>query len=345
MNIIFFQTWGIGDMIMSLPAIAALRSISGHHKITVVSGNSVAQEIVRLCGVADEVLLFKHYKNCFWSLLFFWKLRRFRFEQAVVAYGLSPKYSFLLKWISGIQNIRNSKDINLQCEESGPRLHRALANLAIVGESATSQLPKIKILLEAPVRETEKVLDSIKDAKPLIGIHPGGGKLQQCKSIPKTMAIQIIGWCKEIYPRSKFIIVLGPDEQAFIEDYKNLGADVLVASGLSIAQTAAVIAKMKVFICGDTGLGHLAGLAGVPVLTLAGPTDADVTHPWGGKNIVLRAKAAPSCAPCYYSKDLYTHCPLEHNCMHAFNRGEITGALSELLPSKDPNINTSAEEV
>ncbi len=331
MNIIFFQTWGIGDMIMSLPAIAALRYLPSQHTITVVSGSPAAAKIVQSCALADRVLVFRNSKIFFSSVLFFWNLRRFKFERAIVAYGLSAKYSLLLRWISGIPDVRNAGKVGLRFRGRGPRPHRALANLAIAGESLISQLPKIAILLEMPSHEVEKILDSVKDAKPLIGIHPGGGRLQKCKVIPKTILTKIVNWCEETYPGVKIVIILGPDEEAVAEDFENYGTRVVVVSGLSIMQTAAVISKTNAVLCGDTGIGHLAGLVGVPVLTLAGPTDADTTHPWGGRNIVLRAGASPQCAPCYYSPYDYKNCQHGYSCMHAFEKNEIISALNKLL--------------
>jgi heptosyltransferase-3 len=47
-----------------------------------------------------------------------------------------------------------------------------------------------------------------------------------------------------------------------------------------LLQAAAVLARMRLFIGNDSGLGHLAAASGIPTLTLFGPGEPRRYHPW-----------------------------------------------------------------
>ena len=64
---------------------------------------------------------------------------------------------------------------------------------------------------------------------------------------------------------------IGPDETALAVKFRGLSRVVLV-EGRDLALHQALLARCRVLVAGDTGLGHLAALVGVPVVTAAGPT-------------------------------------------------------------------------
>jgi heptosyltransferase II len=69
-----------------------------------------------------------------------------------------------------------------------------------------------------------------------------------------------------------------------------------------------LLARLRCLVSGDTGVAHLAAALDVPTVTLFGPTDARLTAPRGpGARIVERG--AP-CAPCFLPR-----CPIDHVCL------------------------------
>jgi N-acetylglucosaminyldiphosphoundecaprenol N-acetyl-beta-D-mannosaminyltransferase len=68
----------------------------------------------------------------------------------------------------------------------------------------------------------------------------------------------------------------------------------------TLPQLASVLSQCDLFIGADSGVMHLAAAAGVPVVAVFGPSNADAWRPWqpGGKVAVVRS--APECSPCSY---------------------------------------------
>lgn len=63
-------------------------------------------------------------------------------------------------------------------------------------------------------------------------------------------------------------------------------ARVIDLSGrLGILESAACLARARLFIGNDSGLMHLAAAAGTPALGLFGPTDERLYGPWGGRAV------------------------------------------------------------
>lgn len=107
------------------------------------------------------------------------------------------------------------------------------------------------------------------------------------------------------------VVLGGPDEQALCDAVGAgvSGARVVAERGFEGA--IAALAAARVAVAGDTGLLHLAGACGVPVVALFGPTHPDdgfFVHPG---EVVQRAL---SCRPCTLH-GRHT-CPLgDHACM------------------------------
>lgn len=69
-----------------------------------------------------------------------------------------------------------------------------------------------------------------------------------------------------------------------------------VLPGAGVAGLAAYLTRVAVVVSGDCGVAHLAALLGVPTVTLFGPTDHHMWGPPGKRSVVLRL--ALPCSPC-----------------------------------------------
>jgi heptosyltransferase-2 len=101
-----------------------------------------------------------------------------------------------------------------------------------------------------------------------------------------------------------------------------------LAGELSLKQAVTVISRCSLFIGNDSGLMHVASALGIPLVILFGPTEPELTAPRSGKVAVLRRPA--DCAPCKYRE-----CPTDHRCMTGILAGEVLAAALELLPEME----------
>jgi ADP-heptose:LPS heptosyltransferase len=67
-------------------------------------------------------------------------------------------------------------------------------------------------------------------------------------------------------------------------------------SAMDLAELAALLESLDVFITGDTGPMHLAAAVGTPVIALFGPSDPRRYGPLGSGHHVLRVDLP--CSPC-----------------------------------------------
>jgi len=69
-----------------------------------------------------------------------------------------------------------------------------------------------------------------------------------------------------------------------------------------------LLARLRCLVSGDTGVAHLAAAVDVATVTLFGPTDRRLTAPRGRRSRTLD-RAVP-CAPCFLPR-----CPIDHVCL------------------------------
>ena len=77
-----------------------------------------------------------------------------------------------------------------------------------------------------------------------------------------------------------------------------------------------LLARLRCLVSGDTGVAHLAAAVDVATVTLFGPTDRRLTAPRGPRSRTLD-RAAP-CAPCFLPR-----CPIDHVCLTRIEPDEV----------------------
>ena len=80
----------------------------------------------------------------------------------------------------------------------------------------------------------------------------------------------------------------------------------------------------RLLLTNDTGTMHLAALLGVPTVSIFGSTEPLRTGPLGDGHIVLRRHV--ECSPCFLRE-----CPIDFRCMKAVTVSEVTDAVRSIL--------------
>jgi len=95
---------------------------------------------------------------------------------------------------------------------------------------------------------------------------------------------------------------------AIVAGLKNTAID--LTGKTTIADLPALLSCCSLFIGNDSGAMHVAGAVGLPIVAIFGPTDPHGTLPVTPRATVVQQK--PYCSPCFLRQ-----CPTDHRCMKA----------------------------
>jgi heptosyltransferase-2 len=92
----------------------------------------------------------------------------------------------------------------------------------------------------------------------------------------------------------------------------------------SIADLPALLSQCHLFLGNDSGAMHVAAAVGLPVVAIFGPTDPQGTAPVTPRLTIVQQK--PYCSPCFLRR-----CPTDHRCMTAVTPAMVESALQSAL--------------
>jgi heptosyltransferase I len=125
------------------------------------------------------------------------------------------------------------------------------------------------------------------------------------------------------------LVVFGPgeEEMARVVVETSKGAARL-APRTSVVELLPYIRRARLFVSGDTGPLHLASALGVPAVAIFGPTDPARNGPFGEGDVTVWKKVA--CSPCYK-----TRCPGFGNvCLTSIEVEDVLAAVKTRLEGK-----------
>lgn len=94
----------------------------------------------------------------------------------------------------------------------------------------------------------------------------------------------------------------------------------------AIADLPALLSQCHLFIGNDSGAMHVAAAVGLPVVAVFGPTDPHGTAPVTSRCTVVQEK--PYCSPCFLRR-----CPTDHRCMTRVTPEMVEAAVKPWLSS------------
>ncbi len=328
-KVLFFKPGAIGDTLQALPALKALRrSYPSAHVTAVVSPG--LQSLLQGSPDIDTVLVFdkSRLKNNVAELIGFGA--RLRTERYDLFVDLQPSLrSFILRRICGAKRTlvyRKEKRI----KPGGKRMHAVenfLETLAPLGIAGPADDISLTIGPE-PTAEAGRFLQerNLGGENPLIALNCGVGAARPARNwFPERFAELADRLTDELH--AGVVFIGGPEDrdlvQGVIGTMRNRAHG--AAGVLSLAATAALLARCSCLVSSDTGPLHLATAVGTPVVGLYGSTDPRRTGPFGRGHQVL-IEGLP-CVPCEEK-----HCPRDtRECMEALTVHRVFAAVRKAM--------------
>jgi hypothetical protein len=308
-EILLLHPGGLGDVILSLPAIGLLRNSFPSARLTIAGNIDHLAPIVS--GYAERVLSLStlplHHLYAGGELpqadLRFWK----SFDR-IVSWTGSGHSEFVAK----LNEVHGSACIAPWRPEPDERRHvaRLFADSLDLSVPPEEGLTPARILLDSATRkEGGRWLagHGWNGREPLAALHPGAGS--QAKRWPPARFVALTRQLI-VQERRKVLIIEGPAEPGLAQQVaQELPApEVIRVEMVALDLLAPILERCSIFVGNDSGLAHLAAALQVPSVVLFGPTLPQHWAPLGPNVAVLRH--ADQCAACTRSRG--PHTCLEH---------------------------------
>jgi heptosyltransferase-2 len=212
------------------------------------------------------------------------------------------------------------------------RMHQSAYYLALVsalGMAPTGEVPRIVVPEEARRRASELLArHSVRDDTVLVGMAPGaayGGAKQWPPARFERVA-------RLLHERRGIVSVLvGSRADRATGDQIVPGPHVVDVIGQTdLPVLAGVMARSRAFVSNDSGAMHMAAAVGLPVTAIFGATDERATAPLGPASPSAPAHEILTCdvfcRPC-----MLRECPIDHRCMKRIAPERVCAAVERQL--------------
>ncbi|MBI3977222.1 MAG: glycosyltransferase family 9 protein [Chloroflexi bacterium] len=330
----------IGDVLLSEPAIAALRARFPSARVDLVVGGAGAQ-VLQGHPAVDRFVVYRAPWHAAWrgqrvdlrrELRELWAvlagLRRTRYDLAVELRGDFRDILFAAlsgaRWLAG-NSWRGGAALLDQDVPVDVDTHRVEWCLGIAGGLGCDTRPRPPALALAGAHR-EAALRALDGAGtgPRVAVHLGAGFASKCLPVA-TFAAAL----EELARRhgAEIVVIGGPEDRNLAEELSTHLRRPLrnLVGRLSLLETAATIEQCHLFVGNDSGPMHLAAAVGTPVVTFFGPSEPWRYHPYGVRYRLLERDL--SCRPCDH-----VHCVHgENRCLTQLSPASIVTAAEALL--------------
>jgi len=322
-HIAYFQTWGLGDLVMTVPALNDIRRVAPDGTLTLVVRGGAQRSLLQDDPLVDRVLNMPAGGRKRDMLRFFRGLRRQRFDVAFIGSQISPLLPALLRGLSGVQTIVGDSDragflytVRVPASNGTHRVKRMRNAVA-----AWSGTPPGPVAFGLKTRDEDRAAADalLKEAGFARGtymmIHAGSScRAGADKRIPARVVHRLIAALGQARPELDIGLLFGPDELDTMDAYAPFDTRVAAFEAPPLGVTRSLLAGARVLLGSDSAPGHLAALEGIPTITVVGPTNPRETAPWGARARIFARPDPYPCQPCWNTLR-YGNCPFDVRCM------------------------------
>jgi len=321
----------VGDSIMTIPALRALRRILPDASIT-LAVRPGAKGIFSEVDFIDDVLVYDR-RNAFsvFGQIREWKKREFdlavlfqnAFEAALIPFlaGVPVRLGYatesrqaMLTHPLPLPDWRSTKHEVFYYLYLITALEQMLFRTSTVCEGD----PDVSLsITESRKSEASELLRShgVSEEKSVVAICPGSIN-SRAKRWPAEAYAALAD--RLIEDRRNVVLIGSKDEIDVTNEVaqRMRHRPVVLTGKTTLDQITAVLGLVDLVVTNDTGPAHIAAALGCPTIVIFGPTNPLTTRPFSPKAEIIRHP--PDCAPC-----MLRDCPIDHRCMTAITVDEV----------------------
>lgn len=321
----------VGDSLMTVPALRALRRVLPDANITLAIRPS-AKGIFSEVDFIDDLLVYDR-KNAFSVIpqIREWKQRKFdlavlfqnAFEAALIPFLAGVP--FRLGYATESRQALLTHPLPLPEWRSSRHevfyylyLVTALEQMLFGTSSICEVEPDASIRISDQRRlEAEDFLRAhgVNEEESIVAICPGSIN-SRAKRWP---AEAFAALADRLIDARRQVLLIGSQEEAEVSrdvTSRMRHRPILLTGKTNLDQITAVLATVDLIVTNDTGPAHIGAALGRPTIVIFGPTNPLTTRPFSPNAEILRHP--PECAPC-----MLRDCPIDHRCMTAITVDEV----------------------
>ena len=342
MNLLLIQLRRIGDVMMTTPAIRALRKSFPDAIISFLT-ETPSDQVYKYNPHLDHLLVYPKKKSIRELKKFYRRIRHQNYD-CVIDFQGNPRTALLSRFTgSGFR-------IGFDFKGRNWVYHRAVSFPSDSTYSAQHKMKLLELLgaestdLELEMKFSSEDHDYALELLKSLGAQPGRLQVsvspvsrQPYKVWPTVHFAKLIDWLIESYGAQVYFLH-GPGEEHFIDSVTmEMKNDPMPPVGIpNLLQTRALLAQMDLHFGNDNGLRHLAIAAGIPSLGVFGkPSAVSWTPP--EQTIHRSVEYDPGC------KNNCTYPNCDHlSCIRDVPFNEVHQALKDLLSEHKNEFRTSS---
>jgi heptosyltransferase II len=309
----------LGDAVMSIPAVRAIKSGRPDAHVSVLASEKIAP-VWKLVTEVDEVLSLPD-KSLFAATRLI--RRQAPFDTAIL-FPNSVRSALEVLSVPRTVGYRGHgrswllNQIVREPRRPGPPEHHAVRFLRIADDCGADVDLNGKIQLSALHQNS-----NLKDQASL-GLCPGAEYGPAKRWLPERFAE--VAESISNGSNRKWILFGTKNDAAVGEMIATKLGDKCVnrIGQTSLDELISELGDCRALLTNDTGTMHLAALLGVPVVAVFGSTEPQLTGPIGENHIVIRRHV--ECSPCFLRE-----CPIDFRCMKEVTTEEVARAIMSIL--------------
>lgn len=301
-KILFIQLSALGDTILAIPTIRAIRHTFPDAEFTMLASATNLNYLAN-CPYIDKHISFRMPMYRLFALL-----RREKFDWAIDLEHW-PRLSALLAYMSGAP-------VRVGFRTKGQARHFLFTETVphIQGRHEVRNFLDIATQLECPTQEftletwcgaaartsVREILvqEQVSPDIPFVVLHPEAGRREEPRRRwPQERYVALVDALISRY-RVQIILTGAPNEVHVSEGIaaRTKHQAVVLAGRTDVNQLAALFSDAALVVSGNCGPMHLAAATGTPVIGLHGPTNTAQWGPWNRDAGIVRSTLP--CSPC-----------------------------------------------
>ena len=329
----------LGDSLMTIPALRALRHVLPEAHITLVIRPGT-KGIFAEADFIDDVLVYDR-KNAFAVVpqVREWRRRKFdlavlfqnAFEAALIPFlaGVPLRLGYatesrqaLLTHPLPLPEWRSSRHEVFYYLYLITALEQMLFSRSTICEAEPDASLTISEARKAQAAELLRVY-GVSEDDAVVVICPGSINSRAKRWPAESYALLAD---RLIESKRRVLLIGSKDELDVSEEVtRRMRQQPIVLTGkTTLDQITTVLDRADLVVTNDTGPAHLGAALGRPTIVIFGPTNPLTTRPFAPEAVMLRHP--PDCAPC-----MLRDCPIDHRCMTAITVDEVFEQSERLL--------------